>query len=172
MSPMWSSEKSDTHKTNKSFSSSTSSASSFSSSQTSPFPSNPNPRRTMEEVWEDINVPCVHGEDPHITNINFHGVNLQDFLAQPFAKNPHQTSIFTPPAPTHSFNLNSCPDLDFEEASRAGSVPKATPYKGFGSSSPGKKRGAEPEESTGDRRYKRMIKNRESAARSRARKQE
>lgn len=64
----------------------------------------------MVEVWQDIYVPSLPGEDPHITNINFHGVHLQDFLAQSFAnfaKNPQKPSIFTSP-PTQAFNLNSC----------------------------------------------------------------
>ncbi|XP_074369443.1 bZIP transcription factor 27-like [Apium graveolens] len=161
MSPMWSSEKSDNHKNNKSFSSSTSSTSS--SSTPSSFASNPKPLKTMEEVWKDINVPSLPGEDPHITNnINYHGVmNLQDFLAQPFAKSNHS------PATHHVFNLNSCPDFTFDQPNSS----NALPFEEFTSNSSSKKRHTDQDENMVDRRYKRMIKNRESAARSRARKQ-
>lgn len=163
MSPMWSSGKSDNHKNNKSFSSSTSS---FSSSSTpSPFSSNPKPLKTMEEVWKDINVPSLPGEDPHINNnINFHDVNLQDFLAQPFAKN-HS------PATHHVLNLNSCTDFNFDQPNSL-TISNAMPFEEFASNSTSKKRVTDHDENMGDRRYKRMIKNRESAARSRARKQE
>ncbi|KAL8133625.1 hypothetical protein AgCh_008900 [Apium graveolens] len=133
---MWSSEKSDNHKNNKSFSSSTSSTSS--SSTPSSFASNPKPLKTMEEVWKDINVPSLPGEDPHITNnINYHGVmNLQDFLAQPFAKSNHS------PATHHVFNLNSCPDFTFDQPNSS----NALPFEEFTSNSSSKKRHTDQDE--------------------------
>lgn len=54
--------------------------------------------------------------------------------------------------------------------SNAGSFNTAVPYDGSVVLI-GKKRFPDSDENTGDRRHKRMIKNRESAARSRARKQ-
>ncbi|KAK1386769.1 BZIP domain-containing protein [Heracleum sosnowskyi] len=118
----------------------------------------------MEDVWKDINVPSLQGEDPPFTN--FQGVKLQDFLDQPFAENNHHSSTAT-----HDFNLNSYPNFNFDQPSLSTSS-NATPFEDFGSNSDNKKRLNDHVENVGDRRHKRMLKNRESAARSRARKQE
>ncbi|KAF9682163.1 hypothetical protein SADUNF_Sadunf05G0080100 [Salix dunnii] len=125
---------------------------------------------------------------------------LQDFLARPFSKDPptRMVSIIrdsTPfgspvPPPATVLSLNSRPGFDFLENSNHPQRPNSqlqsnpisnissftNPFEGL-DSSPGlpsfcKKRSQESDGSSGDRRHKRMIKNRESAARSRARKQE
>ena len=125
---------------------------------------------------------------------------LQDFLARPFNKDPptRMVSIIrdsTPfgspvPPPATVLSLNSGPGFDFLENSDHPQRPNSqlqsnpisnissftSPFEGFDSSpslpSFCKKRSQESDGSSGDRRHKRMIKNRESAARSRARKQE
>ncbi|KAF8406624.1 hypothetical protein HHK36_008714 [Tetracentron sinense] len=132
----------------------------------------------------------------------FRGSFLQDFLARPFNKDPPttvaSTGIAVSSSPATALSLNSGPEFHFLENtdtlgpyshelhSHAGTAASAsyvsslnTPFDAFASSSGftsfDKKRVPPPDQTdanTGDRRHKRMIKNRDSAARSRARKQE
>ncbi|TMW84191.1 hypothetical protein EJD97_025647 [Solanum chilense] len=155
------------------------SSSSSSSSSHSPF----SPRlKTMEEVWKDINLSSLqdhttnyssrdhhHLHDHNHQAANFGGMILQDFLARPFANesSPAAAAAASPVSVTTMLNLNSVPELHFfDNPLRKNSIlhqPNAS----------GRKRVVPETEdnSTGDRRNQRMIKNRESAARSRARKQ-
>ncbi|WJZ86242.1 hypothetical protein VitviT2T_005720 [Vitis vinifera] len=150
----------------------------------------------MEEVWKDINLASLHDhpsrEDlsvlprPQNPHASFRGVILQDFLARPFNKEP-PTSVASldqstvteariygslPPPPATVLSLNSGPEFHFLESSHP-----ARPHSHLalasstGLTSFGKKRFSESDNNSCDRRHKRMIKNRESAARSRARKQ-
>ncbi|XP_028105167.1 protein FD-like [Camellia sinensis] len=127
------------------------------------------------------------------------GLTFQDFLSRPLGKNPPPTAVadgggFGSPAaspPAIGLSLNSGPDR-FSLLGNCDENPFSTnsmlqdrpisnnivspslnvmSFDGLASSSLGKKRFSESESNSGDRRHKRMIKNRESAARSRARKQ-
>ncbi|XP_039053333.1 protein FD-like [Hibiscus syriacus] len=154
--------------------------------------------KTMEEVWNDINLASLHdhsSREAFLVNSNPRIV-LQDFLARPPTNEVRPTnrtantmlygSLRPPPATVLS--LNSGPGFDFldnvdplRSSSSLQSSPISTvhtfncPFEALSPSSSlasfGKKRVQEADNSNGDRRHKRMIKNRESAARSRARKQ-
>ncbi|XP_010266851.1 PREDICTED: protein FD-like isoform X2 [Nelumbo nucifera] len=206
--------------------SSSSSKSSSSSSSPSPFAPQSHfltPRRkTMEQVWKDINLASTSLSDHHATRepllpksttttssaTAFRGVILQDFLARPFSKDPPTSSVISvdpttasdvavfgspaPPPPT-VLSLNSGPEFHYLENTTDPLRSQSqlytpgnsatpfflsslnTPFDPFAPSSAFssfcKKRVPESDDSSGDRRHKRMIKNRESAARSRARKQ-
>ncbi|CAL5371342.1 unnamed protein product [Camellia sinensis] len=142
--------------------------------------------------------PPTLRDDP-ARDTHFRSLTFQDFLGRPVNKNPPARisggdgSPASPPSTT-SLNLNSLPD-QLNLLSSNESDPMRANYGGLesrpvsseaslnvlfdalaSSSSSlqalGKKRFPESESSSGDRRHKRMIKNRESAARSRARKQE
>ncbi|XP_039138622.1 bZIP transcription factor 27-like [Dioscorea cayenensis subsp. rotundata] len=132
------------------------------------------PRRTMEEVWKDINFPTLHErpmtppilpiDHPRLrtsitstTSHPFRGVILQDFLAGAF-KSPIPPSLPPPPPPPPPPRPPPPTILSLNSAMDSGSFP--FPLRPPRRSS-----------DSGDRRHKRMIKNRESAARSRARKQ-
>ncbi|XP_024185469.1 protein FD isoform X1 [Rosa chinensis] len=189
----------------------------------SPF-SQATPRRTMEEVWKDINLASLSDSNNSLNNNpNFRNMTLQDFLARPFGNvvsprpehhHHHHTTRNSPPPPqavmpspatvlslnhlsSDQFqlfcleNLNTSPIVNINHPNSStvsdNSFSGAYPFEGLGNqSSPssglvmpsgfgvGKKRLPESDRSNfggGDRRHKRMIKNRESAARSRARKQ-
>ncbi|CAL5373440.1 unnamed protein product [Camellia sinensis] len=141
--------------------------------------------------------PPTLRDDP-TRDTHFRSLTFQDFLGRPVNKNPPARisggdgSPASPPSTT-SLNLNSLPD-QLNLLSSNESDPMRANYGGLesrpvsseaslnvlfdalaSSSSSlqalGKKRFPESESSSGDRRHKRMIKNRESAARSRARKQ-
>ncbi|KAF6164025.1 hypothetical protein GIB67_028729 [Kingdonia uniflora] len=184
---------------------------SSSSSSHSPFSNLPR-RRTMEEVWNDINLSSMH-QNP--TNEHYHhhqnnpiiGMNnIQEFLARPFSKDQQTGHVnvissnnkevlsnafgSNAPKPPIVLCLNSEPDFQYLENNDHPLRPQsrfdnnhsnddtsfASPFDGFASPSGfypfSKRRAPEDEDNTGDRRLKRMIKNRDSAARSRARKQE
>ncbi|GLU19734.1 hypothetical protein SLE2022_359650 [Rubroshorea leprosula] len=170
--------------------SSLSSKSSSSSSSSSPSPLMP---KTMEEVWKDINLASLHDHstNPRLQTIP-HNSNfiLQDFFARPFTKDQpssthRESNLYgtpVPPPPATALSLNSGPGFDFLENSRIQSNAISNlsvfncPFEAMASSASlasfGKKRVQESDNNSGDRRHKRMMKNRESAARSRARKQE
>ncbi|XP_073158559.1 bZIP transcription factor 27-like [Henckelia pumila] len=120
----------------------------------------------MEEIWKDITLSSLH-QQYHPSR----GIILQDF----FSKDPHQYSSSPPPPPPTMLTLSSpLGPLHPQDQYRAVSdhvSPLALPP--FEDQNPGcgKKRFPDSDISSGDRRHKRMIKNRESAARSRARKQ-
>ncbi|XP_027915379.1 protein FD [Vigna unguiculata] len=141
----------------------------------------------MEEVWKDINLATLN-DQVTTTHSNFGGVILQDFLARPFTIEPPNTilSSQTPslyaapssPAPPllTALSLSSHPHLHFDPHTHKPHhhPPPPSNHPCFAApttASLGAKRFAEPDCNLGDRRNKRMIKNRESAARSRARKQ-
>ncbi|GAA0178592.1 basic leucine zipper transcription factor [Lithospermum erythrorhizon] len=172
---------------------SSSSASSSSPSPFSPLPFNPR-AKTMEEVWKDINLASLQ-HDHHNPS---RGLTFQDFLARPFSNDPPNSTIsarFNSPAPPPGtmLTLNSVPELNYfggnfdpprhNPLMQHQLVPQvcplsqqSLPFNSFGAASGfqnanDKKRFPEFG-NTVDRRNKRMIKNRESAARSRARKQE
>ncbi|KAG2323336.1 hypothetical protein Bca52824_016549 [Brassica carinata] len=127
---------------------------------------------TMEEVWKEINLASLHqhrqlnvDHAPILSNQNPNNSIFKDFLNKPLnQETPHppssstlHRSLLPPPETVLSLNPHSI-NTHFDESARSGCF--------------GKKRGQDCDESRGDRRHKRMIKNRESAARSRARKQE
>ncbi|KAF5181525.1 Fd-like [Thalictrum thalictroides] len=191
---------------------------SLSSSPPSQIPS----RKTMEDVWKDINPSSSLQEHsireelgivplpPNPHHKTFRGINLQEFLARPFSREPAPSSLgycttsidqfghigsAPQPPPTYLclnldhgsgfpyFDNNSDPIGPHPPLGNHSNDVGSTfveslnnPFDAFGSCSAfspfGKKRGSESKDNTGDRRHKRMIKNRESASRSRARKQE
>ncbi|KAL6959904.1 hypothetical protein U1Q18_040054 [Sarracenia purpurea var. burkii] len=130
------------------------------------------------------------------------GLTFLDFLSRPLAKTPPPPTVpavafASPPSPPLvALTLNSGPDDHFDlltsnpvgvnpppmknSLRRAPPISTASslnaPFDALASPSSlpelGKKRIPESDLNSGDRRSKRMIKNRESAARSRARKQE
>ncbi|KAK1432619.1 hypothetical protein QVD17_09517 [Tagetes erecta] len=171
--------------------SSVSSSSSSSSNNHSP-PFTTTTTRTMEEVWKDISLSAT--TTGHHTNSGkgYRGFILQDFLAKPFSNNDTPTSVSSPgygspsppppPPPPMMFNLNSGPDqMNFLPDDPNRNVcpfdqvlTSANSSSGLLGSNIGGLRllpATERSGTGGDRRHKRMIKNRESAARSRARKQ-
>ncbi|XP_022631457.1 protein FD-like [Vigna radiata var. radiata] len=146
----------------------------------------------MEEVWKDINLATLNDQVTRstTTHSNLGGVILQDFLARPFTIDPPNTILSSQsptlyaapssPAPPllTALSLSSHPHLRFDPHTQKPSHPHHPPPPSNHScfttpttASLGAKRFAEPDCNLGDRRNKRMIKNRESAARSRARKQ-
>ncbi|XP_050230536.1 protein FD [Mercurialis annua] len=148
--------------------------------------------KTMEEVWKDIASSTDHHQDLsrlHNPPSNF---ILQDFFSRPSrivsAATTHGTDtiITAPPPPATVLSLNpSAPSFDFLDNSDPLIIRPtshfhvsnaANPFENLDTSTglPSfvKKRVQESDGSSCDRRHKRMIKNRESAARSRARKQE
>ncbi|CAF2246947.1 unnamed protein product [Brassica rapa] len=127
---------------------------------------------------------------------------FQDFLNRPLNQEPtiptslsgdtttvtalFSSSPLAPPATVLSLNSSACfefldnqdplvtPNSNLHSHNHLRNVCSLdTPFEALvTSTSFGKKRGQESNEGSGNRRHKRMIKNRESAARSRARKQE
>ncbi|KAE9450310.1 hypothetical protein C3L33_17810, partial [Rhododendron williamsianum] len=154
----------------------------------------------MEEVWNDINLTSLH-DHPHRHGhrrsaadnpTTLRGHNFLDFLS---AKNPPPPQQQQQPPPLHggygsppsppaavALRLNSGPDDHHQfssilEGPLLGPISSAScldvSFEGLASSLPclERKRCPESDQNPGERRHKRMIKNRESAARSRARKQ-
>ncbi|KAF8054886.1 hypothetical protein N665_1309s0005 [Sinapis alba] len=126
---------------------------------------------TMEEVWKEINLASLHqhrqlnvDHEPTLSNQNTNNSIFKDFLNKkplnqetppppPPSSSTLHRSLLPPPETVLSLNPHSI-NTHFDESARFGCLRK--------------KRGQDCDESRGDRRYKRMIKNRESAARSRA----
>ncbi|XP_038719016.1 protein FD-like isoform X1 [Tripterygium wilfordii] len=149
--------------------------------------------KTMEEVWKDITLlqdqsvmtprpATTHNHHHHHQHLhNNPNYTLQDFLARPFNKDPASTVVHGASHPaSHVLSLNSGTGFDFLEPSYehlrvSNGSALNNPFEDLGSSNGlprfGKKRVQEPDNGSSDRRHKRMIKNRESAVRSRARKQ-
>ncbi|CAA0364513.1 unnamed protein product [Arabidopsis thaliana] len=147
----------------------------------------------MEEVWKEINLGSLHyhrqlniGHEPMLKNQNPNNSIFQDFLNMPLNQPPppppppSSSTIVTAlygslplPPPATVLSLNSGVGFEFLDTTEnlLASNPRSFEESAkFGCL--GKKRGQDSDDTRGDRRYKRMIKNRESAARSRARKQE
>ncbi|XP_057784219.1 bZIP transcription factor 27-like isoform X2 [Salvia miltiorrhiza] len=143
---------------------------SSSSTSSSPSPSPFRHPKSMEEVWKDITLAA---SDLHL-NPSPRGVILQDF----FSKDPPPSSVPSPsppPPPPTMLTLSSAaadhfgpllfqPQPILHPTAFDAVVPDDI-------AAAGKKRFPDFDRTSGDRRHKRMIKNRESAARSRARKQ-
>ncbi|XP_019423398.1 PREDICTED: protein FD-like [Lupinus angustifolius] len=155
----------------------------------------------MEEVWKDINLASLNEQNTRSSmskSSTFGGVIFQDFLSIDPSTNTcsNTRSLYspTPPTPVTALSLScSRPEFHFDSSLRSSKEshllhtqnpntnPKlpcfptttttattttttTTPFES--------KRFSElPDFNPGERRNKRMIKNRESAARSRARKQ-
>ncbi|XP_047318554.1 protein FD [Impatiens glandulifera] len=150
--------------------------------------------KTMEEVWKDINLSSLQDDSSHPQIIpsrssrdhshnNTNPFTFQDFLGRPFPADPSapvNTAVTSSPPPT-ILSLNSVPDQfhllgninGFDQHQTTNNLSYDTLPCSTSLPLMGKKRFPEPppESNPGDRRHKRMIKNRESAARSRARKQ-
>ncbi|URD87829.1 bZIP transcription factor [Musa troglodytarum] len=162
------------------------SSSSRASSSNSPLLISQTPRRTMEKVWKDITVTTLNRERP-ITPLEHHGYGrhhhhanslpsfrdmmLQDFLAGPLSRpptiSPSAVEHLRPDPKTHSDSTSSSHNASIISSVMAG-PPSPTGLFTFRSR---KQRLRENPTVGVDRRLQRLIKNRESAARSRARKQ-
>nr|XP_024924135.2 bZIP transcription factor 27-like [Ziziphus jujuba var. spinosa]XP_048332232.1 bZIP transcription factor 27-like [Ziziphus jujuba var. spinosa] len=161
------------------------------------FPDSSNTtRKPMEEVWKDITLASLH--DHHSTSTS---TTLQEFLATPFHKDPSSDPSSCaceisflgalPPPPAGIMSLNNSGsgfECRFLESNTCAGSLQPTPQLQTATMAPlvvaldtlrsssvcptdSKKRPQENGDNSTDRRHKRMIKNRESAARSRARKQ-
>ncbi|OMO87343.1 hypothetical protein CCACVL1_09099 [Corchorus capsularis] len=153
----------------------------------------------MEEVWKDISLTSLNDHSV-ISNTNsnhsaFPSMIFQDFLARPLNKElpprrnstvvsiAEETSPFgsLEPTPGTILSLNSGSDFQYLETTTVDPLrPNPAVMNGHGAPPFGsptafpsfcKRRAQENNENSVDRRHKRMMKNRESAARSRARKQ-
>lgn len=166
------------------------SSSSSWSSHPSPFPSSA--RKTMDEVWKDLSLFSFHHHSlSSINGATTTNTHLQDFL-DPLTPTTAAASDPSPPPPI-LLTLNTRPNFHYLDDSHhmaarhsdlcnnAAATPTVGPYvippfNVLATASPllpssRKKRPRGSEDNPGDRRRKRLIKNRESAARSRARKQ-
>ncbi|GKV45095.1 hypothetical protein SLEP1_g52217 [Rubroshorea leprosula] len=166
-----------------------SSSSSSKSSSSSPSLLIP---RTMEEVWRNINLGSIqnYSANPRRQSIIPHNPNfiVQDFFARsdPPTSAHGQPTLFPSlvlPPPATVLSLNSGPGFDFLENSRLRSnfIPNSTSscnclFRALTSStslgSLGKRRAQDSDNDSGEERHKKLIKSRESAARSRAKKKE
>ncbi|XP_050223991.1 protein FD-like isoform X2 [Mercurialis annua] len=141
----------------------------------------------MEDVWKDINLSCLQDRRrsaavPNASNHHaFPGMIIQDFLARPFGKDPAPPSSSGPINHTLSSSVEdqdllnrvgsrntAATILSLNCASNVGLQNHLTRCLG---SANGGTNGEENLENCKERRHKRQIKNREAAARSRARKQ-
>lgn len=116
----------------------------------------PSPSNQLFSTMEDINLSTTN--HPNSTVKNHRGFILQDFLAKTFSSN-----VETPTSVNSGLN-----HVPFDQV-----LDSVKPSSGLMDHSIGGKRSLSVTDhrTDGDRRHKRMIKNRESAARSRARKQ-
>ncbi|KAK4754073.1 hypothetical protein SAY87_002177 [Trapa incisa] len=148
----------------------------------------------MEELCKGIGPSFLHhpGDPSAAAAAGREGVMFQDFLGSPLPNTilgrqvgsslSSSPALINDPQPATVLSLNSGVEFHFLETFsplRSSSVSSSfdcRPFEALASSSPAlscfapKKRSNDVPESS-DQRYKRMIKNRESAARSRARKQ-
>ncbi|XP_065019022.1 protein FD-like [Musa acuminata AAA Group] len=153
--------------------------SSAGTSSSSPSRPPQTPRRAMEEVWKDISLSSLNQDVPSApppSSLHYHhasaptaaassyvsGITLQDLLSGAFT----EADLIPPACPRRpaALSLGSSrlgPDSNFSNSGGSSSSGRAgivmIKHDGCGN--------------VADRRKKRMIKNRESAARSRARKQ-
>ncbi|XP_009418350.2 bZIP transcription factor 27-like [Musa acuminata AAA Group] len=142
------------------------------------------PGRNMEEVWKDISLSTLHQDVPSTPVLAFHpattissfrAVMLQDFIADAFkAENrAYSPSTHSPPASLSPTSDNSRQFFGYDlNASASASGSNAAQSESTKKRSPEKRPNRSVDRQSGvEQRKKRMIKNRESAARSRARKQ-
>ncbi|XAR61626.1 hypothetical protein NMG60_11016094 [Bertholletia excelsa] len=130
----------------------------------------------MEEMWKGLSLPSPY-QHPMAAASHHHAYNFQDFLTRPSDKlpptratNDSQEPLSAPPCRCASaLSLSYSQKTSHPSLANVGSVSPPLGDSVFASLC--KKRATEIDENSGDQRHKRMMKNRESAARSRARKQ-
>ncbi|KAL0660384.1 hypothetical protein Bca4012_080969 [Brassica carinata] len=153
---------------------------------------------TMEDVWKDINLGSIHSQHPrgnHEPRPLNQEPTIPTSLTMSSSSNGDTTTVtallssspLEPPATVLSLNSGAgfefldnqdplvTPNYNLHSHNHLTNIPSFnTSFEALDTPTCfGKKRGQESnEEGSGNRRNKRMIKNRESAARSRARKQE
>ncbi|GAA0159182.1 basic leucine zipper transcription factor [Lithospermum erythrorhizon] len=142
----------------------------------------------MDEVWKDINFPSFqeHSSIDHLRSSNFRSTNFQHLFSLSFSTSSSSRygSPVPPPATmltlnttheSHLFRSNG-PLREVPPLMQYHTVPKICPHSSkpvdFFPDSNAKKRQSDIDSSNSDKRHKRMIKNRDAAARSRARNQE
>ncbi|KAB5568108.1 hypothetical protein DKX38_001901 [Salix brachista] len=135
-------------------------------SSPSPIPNQLVIGNSMEEVWNDINLASLHEQPSNYTGSNanantndhvLHGMTFQDLLATSSNKDTPTRVASKEPSSGGGNNLLK---------NSLGPSPATMLNLNYG-----KRPQENGDVSGGDRRHERMIKNRESAARSRARKQ-
>ncbi|RZS27279.1 hypothetical protein BHM03_00060729 [Ensete ventricosum] len=154
------------------------------------------PGRSMEEVWKDISLSTLHQDVPSTPLLSFHHhhrtfrasntttasfggiITLEDFLAAA----PKEATPFRPPRSRPPASIDPSPDHSvrfFAYDLNASACDCKSSASSFDAHSECTKKRLPEQRSNGsndrqdgaERRKKRIIKNRESAARSRARKQ-
>ncbi|XP_052725224.1 bZIP transcription factor 27-like [Vigna angularis] len=129
-------------------------------SHQTPTTNNTTNNKAMEDVWDGINLTSLSGHNTNTTPTS-KGANFQDFLARPF----NSFTVDTSPVTALTLSTRSeypPPQKDLQLVHTASKTePFAHPFSN--------KRATPPSR---DMRDARLMKNRESAARSRARKQE
>lgn len=125
--------------------------------------------KDMEDVWEGINLTSL---SDHNTNTNTSkGANFQDFLSSPFTN--FSTIASDPSPPVTARTLSTRSEFHFDSATHKDLQLGQPHHKNDSKVEPfGNPFGNMRILPSGDMRKARLIKNRESAARSRARKQE
>ncbi|KAG9132312.1 hypothetical protein Leryth_012990 [Lithospermum erythrorhizon] len=135
----------------------------------------------MDEVWKDINFPSFqeHSSIDHLRSSNFHSTNFQHLFSLSFSTSSSSRygSPVPPPATmltlntthvSHLFRSNG-PLREVPPLMQYHTVPKICPHSSkpvdFFPDSNAKKRQLDIDSSNSDRRHKRMIKNRDAAAR-------
>ncbi|PON93942.1 Basic-leucine zipper transcription factor [Trema orientale] len=159
-------------------------------------PSNSCSSMEEEEVWNDINLSSLHNHQSFslssTADQTVRAAILQDLFSKPSSLSsnpqttmdsssfPHPISLCSPPKrPTTSPSLNSESEFRFRFLETRPQVrvnpvvPRSTPgFPALDSPLQNKKKAPQNGDESSDRKHQRLMKNRESAARSRARKQE
>ncbi|PSS31231.1 Protein FD like [Actinidia chinensis var. chinensis] len=159
----------------------TSSSSGNKNTSSNPKPSTPClcPKKSMEEVWKGMSLSSPNHQHNR-RSLAAAALNLQDFLACPSSKTGDRPfsggkvtvagRLAQPPTTALSLSTSS---QDDDGGSRPYFMPCLEDLSSSTDLFPSlcNKRGSENEDNSGNWRHKRLMKNRESAARSRARKQ-
>ncbi|KAG5050821.1 hypothetical protein JHK87_003019 [Glycine soja] len=126
--------------------------------------------KAMEDVWEGININLTSLND-HNTNTS-KGAKFQDFLSRPFT-NFSTIASADPSPPVTALTLSTRSEFHFDPLTHKDLQLGQPHHKNGSKVEPfGKPSGIKRILQSGDMRKARLMKNRESAARSRARKQE
>ncbi|XP_022640134.1 bZIP transcription factor 27-like isoform X2 [Vigna radiata var. radiata] len=123
-----------------------------------PTTNNTTNNKAMEDVWDGINLTSLSGHNSDTTPTS-KGANFQDFLARPF------NSFTVDTSPVTALTLSTCSEYPprQKDLQLVHNASKTEPF-----AHPFSNKRAPPSR---DMRDARLMKNRESAARSRARKQ-
>lgn len=125
----------------------------------------------MEDVWEGINLTSLSDHNTNTNTNTSKGANFQDFLSSPFTN--FSTIASDPSPPVTARTLSTRSEFHFDPLTHKDLQLGQPHHKNGSKVEPfGKPSGIKRILQSGDMRKARLMKNRESAARSRARKQE